>query len=166
MIVASVMWAATNSFAEQPSYPNSFCSLRTSGPVLQKIPLSPLELRAQFKDRVTLAVTAGFRSSSCRPLPSCGLTQLLVRLGHQPNQGTNPSIKRKNPVKALVSLSHQLSLEAGVRLWRFLSSWSLGLDLSQQIEVSLSKVNENNYSQQEELLTKIKETFPFHSHLL
>lgn len=95
MIVVSVMWAATNSFAEQPSSPNSFCSLGTSVPVLQKIPLTPLELRAQFKDRVPVAVAAGFRSSSCHPLLSCVLTQLLVRLGRQPNQGTKPSIKNK-----------------------------------------------------------------------
>jgi len=169
MIVVSVMWAATNSFAEQPSSPNSFCSSGTSVPVLQKIPLTPRELRAQLKDRVTLAVAAGFRSSSCRPLLSCVLIQGLVRLGHQPNQGTNPSTKKANPqtpLKALVSLSHHPRPDVRVKLCRFLSSWSLGLDLSRQIEVSLFEVNENNCIQQGELLTEKRETFPLHSHLL
>lgn len=93
MIVASVMWAATNSFAEHPSSSNSFCSLGTLVLVLQKIPWTPLELGAQFKSRVTLAVAAGFMSSSCCPLLSWGLTQLLVKLGHQLNQGTYSSFK-------------------------------------------------------------------------
>lgn len=87
------MWAATKSFAQHPSSSNSFCSLGPLVLVLQKIPLTPLKLGAQFKIRVTLAVAAGSMSSSCCPLLTWGLTQLLVKLGHQLNQGTHSSFK-------------------------------------------------------------------------
>lgn len=100
MIVVSMMWSATNSFAEQPSSPNSFCSLGTLVLVLEEIPLTPLELKAWFKTGVTLAVAAGFRSSSHCLLLSCVLTQLPVSLGHQPNQGTNPSVRKKNNLES------------------------------------------------------------------
>lgn len=70
MIVVFVMWAATNSFAEQPSSPSSFCSLGTSAPVLQRIPLTSLEPREPFKDAETSAVATGSRSSSCLSLLS------------------------------------------------------------------------------------------------